>query len=151
MKQLATFTVDGRFLGVDVTRVREVLRPQELTRVPLAPPQIAGLINLRGEIVTAFDLRVALGRAQRNQDERPMNVVVATEHGPVSMLVDEVSDVLDLDEGAIERPPSTLRGSARDLIVGAYKLDGRLLLELDLDAVIANTGPSGIDAEVDDR
>ena len=151
MKQLATFTVDGRFLGVDVTRVREVLRPQELTRVPLAPPQIAGLINLRGEIVTAFDLRVALGRGQRNQGERPMNVVVTTEHGPVSMLVDDVSDVLDLDEEAIERPPSTLRGSARDLIVGAYKLDGRLLLELDLDAVIANTGPSGIDAEVDDR
>ena len=151
MKQLATFSVDGRFLGVDVARVREVLRPQELTRVPLAPPQIAGLINLRGEIVTAFDLRVALGRAQRDQDDRPMNVVVATEHGPVSMLVDDVSDVLDLDEGSIERPPSTLRGSARDLIMGAYKLDGRLLLELDLDAVIANTGPSGIDAEVDDR
>ena len=151
MKQLVTFTVDGRFLGVDVTRVREVLRSQELTRVPLAPPQIAGLINLRGEIVTAFDLRVALGRAQRDQDDRPMNVVVATEHGPVSMLVDDVSDVLDLDEGSIERPPSTLRGSARDLIMGAYKLDGRLLLELDLDAVIANTGPSGIDAEVDDR
>jgi purine-binding chemotaxis protein CheW len=151
VKQLATFTVDGRFLGVDVTRVREVLRPQEVTRVPLAPPQIAGLINLRGQIVTAFDLRVALGRAQRDQDERPMNVVVTTVHGPVSMLVDDVSDVLDLDEGAMERPPSTLRGSARDLIVGAYKLDGRLLLELDLDAVIANTGPSGIDAEVEDR
>ncbi len=151
MKQLVTFTVDGRVLGVDVTRVREVLRSQEVTRVPLAPPQIAGLINLRGEIVTAFDLRVALGRAQRDQDDRPMNVVVATEHGPVSMLVDDVSDVLDLDEGSIERPPSTLRGSARDLIIGAYKLDGRLLLELDLDAVIANTGPSGIDAEVDDR
>ena len=80
-----------------------------------------------------------------------MNVVVATEHGPVSMLVDDVSDVLDLDEGSIERPPSTLRGSARDLIMGAYKLDGRLLLELDLDAVIANTSPWGIDAEVDDR
>ena len=151
MKQLATFTVDGRFLGVDVTRVREVLRPQELTHVPLAPPQIAGLINLRGEIVTAFDLRVALERGLRGRDERPMNIVISTEHGPVSMLVDDVSDVLDLDEEAIERPPSTLRGSARDLIVGAYKLDGRLLLELDLDAVIAKTGPSGTDAEVDDR
>ena len=151
MKQLATFTVDGRFLGVDVTRVREVLRPQELTHVPLAPPQIAGLINLRGEIVTAFDLRVALERGLRGRDERPMNIVISTEHGPVSLLVDDVSDVLDLDEDAMERPPSTLRGSARDLILGAYKLDGRLLLELDLDAVIANTSPSGIDAEVDDR
>ena len=151
MKQLATFSVDGRFLGVDVARVREVLRPQELTRVPLAPPQIAGLINLRGEIVTAFDLRVTLGRALRGRDERPMNVVVTTEHGPVSMLVDDVSDVLHVDENAIERPPSTLRGSARGLILGAYKLEGRLLLELDLDAVIANTSPLGSDAEVDDR
>ncbi|MDP9300674.1 MAG: chemotaxis protein CheW [Actinomycetota bacterium] len=151
MKRLATFTVDGRFLGVDVTRVREVLRPQELTRVPLAPPQIAGLINLRGEIVTAFDLGVALGRRRRGHEERPMNVVVTTEHGPVSMLVDAVSDVLDLEEDAFERPPSTLRGAARDLILGAYKLDGRLLLELDLDEAIRTTSPSGIDAEVDDR
>ena len=151
MKRLATFTVDGRFLGVDVTRVREVLRPQELTRVPLAPPQIAGLINLRGEIVTAFDLRVSLGRRQRAHDQRPMNVVVTTEHGAVSMLVDSVSDVLEVDEDALERAPSTLRGAARDLILGAYKLDGRLLLELDLDAAIATTSPSGIDAEVDDR
>ena len=151
MRRLATFTVDGRFLGVDVTRVREVLRPQRLTRVPLAPPEIAGLINLRGEIVTAFDLRVALGRAQRSQTERGMNVVVTTQNGPVSLLVDAVSDVLELEEDAIERPPSTLRGAARDLILGAYKLDGRLLLELDLDAAIGTTSPSGIDAEVDDR
>jgi purine-binding chemotaxis protein CheW len=151
VKRLATFTVDGRFLGVDVTRVREVLRPQELTRVPLAPPQIAGLVNLRGEIVTAFDLRVALGRPQRGEGERAMNVIVTTGHGRVSMLVDTVSDVLDLDEETFEQPPSTLRGSARDLILGAYKLDGRLLLELDLDAAIGTTSPSGIDAEVDDR
>ena len=151
MKQLATFSVDGRFLGVDVTRVREVRRPQELTRVPLASPQIAGLINLRGEIVMAFDLRESLGCPQRENDQRPMNVVVTTEHGNVSMLVDAVSDVLEVDDDAFEPPPSTLRGAGRDVILGAYKLDGRLLLELDLDALIANTSPSGIDAEVDDR
>jgi len=151
VKRLATFTVDGRFLGIDVTSVREVLRPQEMTRVPLAPPRIAGLINLRGEIVTAIDLRVALGRPQEGQSGGPMNVVVMTEHGPVSMLVDAVGDVLEVDEEAFEPPPSTLRGSARDLILGAYKLDGRLLLELDVDAAIGTTSPSGIDAEVDDR
>jgi purine-binding chemotaxis protein CheW len=80
-----------------------------------------------------------------------MNVIVTTGHARVSMLVDTVSDVLDLDEETFEQPPSTLRGSARDLILGAYKLDGRLLLELDLDAAIGTTSPSGIDAEVDDR
>jgi purine-binding chemotaxis protein CheW len=151
VKRLATFTVDGRYLGVDVTRVQEVLRPQVLTRVPLAPPRIAGLINLRGEIVTAFDLREALGRRPRGPEERPMNVVVTTEDSPVSMLVDAVSDVLELDEDAFEQPPSTLRGAARDLILGAYKLDGRLLLELDLDAAMGTTNPSGIDLEEDDR
>jgi len=151
VKRLATFTVDGRFLGVDVTSVREVLRPQEMTRVPLAPPRVAGLINLRGEIVTAIDLRVALGRRQLGKSDRPMNVVVTTEHGSVSVLVDAVGDVLEVDEDAFERPPSTLRGSARDLILGAYKLDGGLLLELDLDAAIGTTSPSGIDAEVEDR
>jgi len=152
VKRLATFTVDGRSLGVDVARVREVLRPYELTRVPLAPPQIAGLINVRGEIVMAFDLREALGRPQRESDQRPMNVVVTTEHGHVSILVDAVSDVLEVDDDAFEPPPSTLRGAGRDhLILGAYKLDGGLLLELDLDAAIGTTNPSGIDAEVDDR
>ena len=150
MKRLATFTIDGRSLGVDVARVREVLRPHELTPVPLAPPQIAGLINIRGEIVMAFDLREALGRPQRENDQRPMNVVVTTEHGHVSMLVDAVSDVLEVDDDAFE-PPSTLRGAGRDVILGAYKLDCGLLLELDLDAAIGTTDPSGIDAEVDDR
>ena len=151
MKRLATFTVDGRSLGVDVARVREVLRPHDLTRVPLAPPPIAGLINIRGEIVTAFDLREALGRPQRENDQRPMNVVVTTEHGNVSLLVDAVSDVLEVHDDAFEPPPSTLRGAGRELILGAYKLDGGLLLELDLDAAIGTTNPSGIDAEVDDR
>ena len=117
----------------------------------LAPPQIAGLINIRGEIVTAFDLREVLGRPQREKDQRPMNVIVTTEHGRVSMLVDAVSDVLELDDDAFEPPPSTLRGVGRDVILGAYKLDGGLLLELDLDAAIGTTSPSGIDAEVDDR
>jgi purine-binding chemotaxis protein CheW len=151
VKRLATFTVDGRSFGVDVTRVREVLHPHELTRVPLAPPQIAGLINIRGEIVTAFDLREALRRPQREDDQRPMNVIVTTEHGHVSVLVDAVSDVLELDDDAFEPPPSTLRGAGRDVILGAYKLDGGLLLELDLDAAIGTTSASGIDAEVDDR
>ena len=135
----------GKFLKNPLTHPLHPPRPVARSTPSL---EIAGasLHNLK-----SIDLRVPLGRPQRNPNERPMNVVVATEHGPVSMLVDDVSEVLDLDEEAVERPPSTLGASTRDLIVGAYKLDGRLLLELDLDAVIANTGPSGIDAEVDER
>ena len=128
-----------------------MLRPHAADARAARAAQIAGLINIRGEIVMAFDLREALGRPQRENDQRPMNVVVTTEHGHVSMLVDAVSDVLEMDDDAFEPPPSTLRGAGRDVILGAYKLDGGLLLELDLDAAIGTTNPSGIDAEVDDR
>ena len=150
MKRLATFTIEDRCFGVDVSRVREVLRPQGLTRIPLAPSQVAGLINLRGEIVTALDLRVRLGLGRR-ADDRAMNVVMTTEHGPVSLLVDEVGDVLEVQDASFEPAPVTLRGPARELILGAYKLDGRLLLELDVERAIDDPTPSGTDVEMEDR
>jgi purine-binding chemotaxis protein CheW len=150
VKRLATFTIEGRSFGVDVTRVQEVLRPQHVTRVPLAPPQVAGLINLRGEIVTALDLRIRLGSQTRAEDGA-MNVIMTTEHGPVSLLVDEAGEVLAVDEGSFEPPPATLRGAARELIVGAYKLDDRLLLELNVERAIDDPAPSGTDVELEDR
>ena len=110
--------------------VQEIIRYQEMTRVPLAPPVVRGLINLRGQIVTALDLRRRLDLPDRPQDELPVNVVVQTDDGAVSLLVDEIGDVLELPETDFERPPDTLTGAARDLILGAYKLSDRLLLIL---------------------
>jgi purine-binding chemotaxis protein CheW len=150
VKRLATFMIDGATYGVDVSRVREVVRPQEVTPIPLAPPDVAGLINLRGEIVTALDLRVRLG-ADPGAIERAMNVVMTTPHGPVSVLVDEAGDVVDVDETTFERAPSTLAGPARNLILGTYPLDGRLLMELDVARTIDETTPSGTDVEVEHR
>jgi purine-binding chemotaxis protein CheW len=136
MRQFSTFVADRHLFGIEVTRVQEVIRFQELTRVPLAPPEISGLINLRGQIVTAMDLRRRLGLPEREKDVLPMNVVVRGDEGAVSLLVDEIGDVIEVDEERFEEPPETLRGGVRELIRGAYKLDGELLLELNTDRVI---------------
>jgi purine-binding chemotaxis protein CheW len=130
-KQFCTFSVNGLFFGVEVLQVQEVIRYQTMTRVPLAPSVVNGLINLRGQIVTAIDLRSALELEKRPDGHLPMNVVVRTDDGIVSLLVDEIGDVLNVQQAAFERPPETLNGVARELISGVYKLKDRLLLILD--------------------
>jgi purine-binding chemotaxis protein CheW len=135
-KQYATFTLDGLFLGIEVRQVQEVIRYQEMTRVPLAPTMIQGLINLRGQIVTAIDLRRRLDLPPRPTGQLPMNVVVRSEDGAISLLVDEIGDVVELPDEAYETPPDTLRGIARELVTGVYKLPGRLLLILDTERTV---------------
>lgn len=132
-RQFCTFFLDGLYFGVEVLHVQEVIRYQEMTRVPLAPAVVLGLINLRGQIVLALNLRRRLALPERPANRLPVNVVVRTGDGTeaVSLLVDEIGDVLEVSEASFERPPETLRGAARELICGAYKLDGRLLLILD--------------------
>ena len=135
-RQYATFYVDGLFFGIDVLQVQEVLRYQTMTRVPLSPDVIEGLINLRGQIVTAVDMRRRLGLKPRADGQTPMNTVVRTEDGAISLLVDEIGDVVEVQEDTYERPPETLDGVARDLIHGVYKLKERLLLILDTEKAI---------------
>lgn len=130
-RQFCTFSVAGQSFGLDVQRVQEVIRYQEMTRVPLAHPVVRGLINLRGQIVTAIDLRRRLELPDRADDVLPVNVVVRADDGAISLLVDEIGDVLEAPDDAFEPPPETLHGPARDLIRGAYKLPDRLLLILD--------------------
>ena len=132
VRHYCTFMLDGHYCGVDVLEVQEIIRAQEMTRVPLAPPVVCGLINLRGQIVTALDLRRRLELPERPADQPPINIVVQTEDGAVSLLADEIGDVLAVPETAFEPPPQTLRGTARALIAGAYKLEDRLLLILDI-------------------
>lgn len=139
--QYATFFVADLFFGVDVLRVQEVLRFQQMTRVPQAPNVIEGLINLRGQIVTAIDMRGRLRLPPRDGQHTPMNMVVRTEDGAVSLLVDEIGDVLDVDASACERPPVNLDPSARQLISGVYKLKGRLLLVLDTERAVEFAAP----------
>jgi purine-binding chemotaxis protein CheW len=136
MRQFATFRLGGYLFGIEVMKVQEVLRYQRMTAVPLAPPEIAGLINLRGQIVTALDLRARLRLPPRPADRLPMNVVVRTPEGPLSLLVDEIGDVIELSEDSFERPPATLTGPARVLVQGAHKLATRLMLVLDVERTV---------------
>jgi len=130
-RQYCTFFVNNLFFGVEVEKVQEVIRFQNMTRVPLAPPEICGLINLRGQIVIAIDLRRRLAFQDRTAEEQPMNVVMRSDEEIVSFLVDDIGDVLEVDEKTFEPPPPTLSGSQRQLIRGAYKLNDKLLLALD--------------------
>ena len=139
----ATFLVGELYFGVDVLRVQEVLRRQPMTPVPGADAAIAGLINLRGQIVTAVDLRRRLGLPPRTPgpeltpDSELLNVVLQGDDGAVSLLVDEIGDVIEVDPDAFEDPPPTLSGAAREAVRGVYKLDGRLLLALSADRMLS--------------
>src|SRR5215471_16664583 len=106
--QFATFFVADLFFGIDVLCVQEVLRYQQMTRVPQAPEVIEGLINLRGQIVTAVDMRRRLGLPPRVGGQTPTNLVVRNEDGAVSLLVDEIGDVLNVTMDTFEPPPTTM-------------------------------------------
>ncbi|HMV38384.1 chemotaxis protein CheW [Plasticicumulans sp.] len=136
--QYCTFRLGSLFFGVEVTKVQEVIRYQEMTPIPLAQRTVSGLINLRGQIVTAIDLRRVLEFEDRPADERPMNVVIRTDEGAVSLLVDRIGDVMHVDSDSFERVPDTVTGVARDLILGAYKLPDTLLLVLDTDRIVGS-------------
>ncbi len=135
-QQYSTFCIDNLFFGIEVLKVQEVLRYLEMTSVPLAPDVIEGLINLRGQIVTAVDMRRRLGLPKRKEGETPMNMVVRSEEGAVSLLVDEIGDVLQVPADSYEPPPDNMPREQREIIDGVYKLEGRLLLVLNSERVL---------------
>ncbi len=137
VRQFATFLLDGLLFGVDVLTVQEVIRHQAMTRVPCAPPVVEGLINLRGQIVTAIDMRRRLGLAPAAPGFLAMNVVVRAGDGVISLLVDEIGDVVEVNPSQFETPPDTLSPGIRGIVTGIYKLAGRLLLVADVESVAA--------------
>ena len=136
MTQLSTFHIGRYLFGVEVGLVQEVVRVQSLTPVPLAAPEIAGLINLRGEVLTAIDLRARLGLPPAEGGREPVNVVVRVDDEPVSLLVDEIGGVLEVSQVPFEQTPSTVDERVRDLLLGAYTLPDRLLLALNANRVL---------------
>ena len=132
--QYCTFRLDQALVGVDVLEVQEVLKSQAMTPVPKAPAEVVGLINLRGQIVTAIDLKRKLGMETCCGPES-LNVIVRTETGPVSLLVDAVGDVIELLDDNLESIPDTIRGSARGFFEGVQKLEGDLMAVLDVSAL----------------
>lgn len=144
--EYCTFWIDDLFFGIDVMQVQEVIRYQEMTDVPLASPVVRGLINLRGQIVTALDMRRCLGFADR-EDHLPMNIVIGQGDDAVSLLVDDIGDVVETDPADREELPPTIQSPLRDLVCATYKLPDRLLLVLDTPRVLAadalRTAPEG--------
>jgi purine-binding chemotaxis protein CheW len=143
--QFTTFTVGPMMFGVEIGVVQEMLGPQPITPVPLAPHAATGLINLRGQVVTAIDLRSRLGLVDRPAGEQPANVVVRVGASLVSLLVDAIGDVVDVTPDQFEEAPRTVAAAWAELIHGAYKLDTGLLLSLDVERAV------GVDAIAETR
>lgn len=130
MQQFCTFRAGGELFGIEVERVQEVINYQQMTPIPFSSA-LRGLINLRGQIIVAIDLRTRLQMEERPADQAPMNVVLRSGDGAVSLLVDEICDVVNVTEKMFEAVPVTMRPTFKEIISGVYKLDTDLMLVLD--------------------
>jgi len=137
INQCCTFYVNGLYFGINVLQVREIVRYQKMTHVPMSHEVIQGLINLRGEIVTAIDLRMLLEGDSSGQNKEPMNIVVMSDGSPVSLLVDEVGDVINVDITRMEEPPDTLDSATQKLVENVYKMDDRLMHILNVEEAVS--------------
>jgi purine-binding chemotaxis protein CheW len=133
--QLCTYKLADTWFGVDATKVQEVLRRQTLTPAPLAPAHVAGLLNIRGRIVTALYLHGRMGLER--QDREPLHIVVNTANEPVSLLVDSIGGVVDVTDDDFEPAPPTTPPALRALVHGAYKLPDRLILVLNIESAVS--------------
>ncbi|MDX1968430.1 MAG: chemotaxis protein CheW [Planctomycetaceae bacterium] len=138
--QFVSFLINGELLGVPVSVVQEVLTSQQIAATPLARPEVAGLLNLRGQIVTAVNLRRRLGLPDLADGQPSMNVVVRHHGESFSLLVDDVGDVISVDGLRAEPPPRTLDARWRSLVSGVMRLDEGLFVILDLAAVLSLDG-----------
>lgn len=134
--EFISFRVAGQLLGIPVQMVQEVLTEQRITRVPLAPPEVAGFLNLRGQIVTAVDLRARLALPPREPGAPVMNVVVKDQDELFSLLVDEVGEVVRVTNDLFEDPPPTLDARWRDSCEGVYRLTEGLLIAVNVPALL---------------
>jgi purine-binding chemotaxis protein CheW len=134
--EYVTMTVAGQLFGIPVLKVQDVLGSQKLARIPLAPPEVAGSLNLRGRIVTAIDVRIRLDLPPRPADMHGMSVVVYQGDELYSLLIDQVGEVLSLPRADFEPNPPTLEPRWRELSTGIYRLDGKLMVVIDIDRLL---------------
>jgi len=135
-REFVTVRIANQQCGIPVLKVQDVLGPQRVARIPLAPPEVAGLLNLRGRIVTAIDLRVRLGLPKRAADQPYMSVVVERNDELYSLIVDTVGDVLRVPQESFERNPPTLDDLWRGFSDGIYRLESGLLVVFDVDKLL---------------
>ncbi len=131
-KEFVTVELAGQRLGIPVLAVHDVLKAQNITRIPKAPASVRGVLNLRGRIVTAVDLRIHLGFDEREEGADTMSIVVEHNGDPFSLLVDSVGEVLALRDAQLEKTPATLESRLRSVSTGIYRLEEGLLVVLDV-------------------
>ena len=136
-EDFVTMTIAGQLFGIPVLAIQDVLGPQQITKIPLAPTEVAGALNLRGRIVTAIDVRSRLGLEPRDAGQESMSVVVDHDGELYSLIVDTVGEVLSLPNHAYEQNPPTLDAVWRDVSTGIYRLDGQLLVVFDVSRLLA--------------
>lgn len=129
--RFCTFHVGELLLGVEVELVQEVLGAEPMIRVPLADPWVSGLLNLRGQIVTAIDARRRLGLPPRIPGDRTANIVLRTADGSMSLVVDREGEVVDVADAEIEPLPENVSAAIRAVVTGTCKVEQSLLLMLD--------------------
>jgi purine-binding chemotaxis protein CheW len=134
--EFVTFTVAGQTFGLPIERVQDVFKPARITRVPLAAAEIAGVLNLRGRIMTAIDMRCRLDVQRREQGAAPMAIGIDAKGESFGLLVDAVGEVLKLPDFDHEPNPINLDGKLAALSAGVHRLDGQLLVVLDVDRVL---------------
>jgi purine-binding chemotaxis protein CheW len=135
-RDYVTMSIGGQLFGIPVLKVQDVLGSQTITRVPLAPVEVAGSLNLRGRIVTAIDVRLRLGMPKKEDGKPPMSVVVEHEGELYSLLVDAVGEVLSLNMKDYQRNPPTLNARLREFSDGIYRLNGSLLVVLSVGSLL---------------
>ena len=134
--QFATAIIGGQLFGLPISRVQDVFMPERLTRVPLAPDDVAGVLNLRGRIVTALDMRARLGLPKPDTDKPPMAMGVDLRGESYGLLIDTIGEVLKLPDDSRETNPVNLDPRMAAFANGVYRLDGQLMVVLDVDKVL---------------
>jgi len=141
---LIVVIAEQRF-GIPVLQVQDVLREQVVTKIPLSPPEVSGSLNLRGRIVTAINVRRRLNLEDVDNNAETMSVVIEHEGELFSLIIDSVGDVLGIDRDLIEKSPSTLDSTWRDISTGIYQLEDELLVIMDVSKLLDNIGGSDSD------
>ncbi len=136
MTEYVTVVLGGQLFGLPISRVQDVFMPERVTRVPLAQPEIAGVLNLRGRIVTAIDMRCRLGLSRRDETRPPMAVGIECKGESYGLLIDSVGEVLKLDDNTREPNPVNLDTGLAQISAGVHRLDKQLLVILDVDRVL---------------
>tara|TARA_B100001123_G_scaffold149130_1_gene172710 strand:- start:905 stop:1378 length:474 start_codon:yes stop_codon:yes gene_type:complete len=135
-KEFITMQIGDYYFGIPVLVVQDVLRSHKIMKIPLTPSMVAGSLNLRGRIVTAIDMRKRMGMSSFEDLNKPMHVVVSYRDELFSLLVDKVGDVMSLEMNQFEKTPSNLQNEWREMAAGVFKLDGKLLIILDVSGII---------------